>query len=87
MRLWNPFAAIVTLGLILCCGQAPARTWTDSTGKHKIEGEFVKLADGQVDIRRDDGKLVRIPLEKLSEADQQHARKAAKPADASPFSA
>jgi hypothetical protein len=86
MRLWNPLSAAVTLGVILCCGQSPARTWTDITGKHKIEGEFVKLADGQVDIRREDGKLVRIPLEKLSEADQQHARKAVKVGEESPFS-
>ena len=37
MRLSDPLAAAVTLGVILCCVQAPARTWTDSTGKHKIE--------------------------------------------------
>ena len=48
-----------------------ARTWSDASGLHKIEGEFVKLADGKVDIRCDNGKLVRILLEKLSEADQQ----------------
>ena len=80
MRLWTPLAVIVMLGVIVCCSQAPARTWTDSTGKHKIEGEFVKLADGQVDIRRDDGKLVRIRLDKLSEDDQKYARQSARPA-------
>ena len=84
MRLWSPLAVIVMLGVIVCCGQAPARTWTDSAGKHKVEGEFVKLANGQVDIRCDDGKLVRIPLEKLSEADQRHVRELAKHADESP---
>ncbi|MCY2986743.1 MAG: SHD1 domain-containing protein [Planctomycetota bacterium] len=71
--------------MILCGGQSPARTWTDSTGKHKIEGEFVKLAEGQVDIRRDDGKLVRIPLEKLSQADREYARRQAASADLNPF--
>ena len=86
MRLRNPIAASLTLVAVLACGDALARTWTDTTGKYKIEGEFIKLTDGQVDVRRDDGKLVRIPLEKLSEADQQYARKAAKPADESPFS-
>jgi hypothetical protein len=86
MQLPNPFAATVaTFAVIICGGMALARTWTDSTGKYKIEGEFVWLADGQVDIRRDDGKLVRIPLEKLSEADQQRVRKSAKSADESPF--
>jgi len=67
--------------------EAPARTWTDSTGRHTIEGEFAKLADGNVEIRRADGKLVRIPLEKLSEADQQHVRTLTTPADESPFAA
>ena len=33
-----------------------------------------------MDIRRDDGKLLHIPLEKLSEADQEVVRKAGKPA-------
>ena len=79
MRFWNSRAATIAIAVILCCGHALARTWTDSTGTHKIEGEFVKLADSKVDIRREDGKLVRIPLDKLSEADQQFARKAAKP--------
>jgi len=32
MRLWNPLAATVAIGAILCCGPALARTWTDSTG-------------------------------------------------------
>ena len=77
---WNPVAVIVTLGMILCCGQSSARTWADSTGKHRIEGDFVKLADGKVDIRCDDGKLVRIPLDKLCEDDQTFVRKTTKPA-------
>ena len=53
-----------------------ARTWTDSSGTHKIEGEFVNLTDGNVDIRRDDGNVVRVPLEKLSEQDQKYVQKA-----------
>jgi hypothetical protein len=61
--------------------ELPARTWSDNTGQYKIEGEFVQLAAGHVDLRRDDGKLVRIPLEKLSpadqEADQEYAAKMA----------
>jgi len=87
MRSWNSLAATVTvLAVILCCGQSAARTWTDSTGKYKIEGKFIKVTDDQVAILRDDGKVVRVPLAKLSEADQQHARKLAKPTDESPFS-
>jgi hypothetical protein len=84
MRLWNPLAAIVTLGVILCCGQSPARTWTDSTGKFKVEGEFVKLANDQVDIHCDSGKLVRIAMDKLSAGDRQYVSKATKSCDDGP---
>jgi hypothetical protein len=86
MRPLNPLVAAVALAVILCCGRSPARTWTDSTGKHKIEGDFVNLAGGKVDIRRDDGKLVRIPLDKLSEDDQTFVHKTTKPAaEETPF--
>ena len=87
MHLWNSRISIVSIAVILCCGQALARIWTDSTGKHKIEGEFVKLADGKVDIRRDDGKLARIPLEKLSGGRPSLVKNTTKPAaQESPFS-
>ena len=76
----------VVLIFTICVPTAAARTWTDSTGTHKIEGEFVKLADGKVEIRRDDGKLFRIALDKLCEDDQKFVRNAAKPtADETPF--
>ncbi|MEI8376080.1 MAG: SHD1 domain-containing protein [Planctomycetota bacterium] len=69
----------VVLILSICAATALARTWTDSTGTHKVEGEFVKMAEGTVDIRRTDGQLLHIPLEKLSEADQAFVRHVAKP--------
>ena len=69
----------IVLILSICAATALAHTWTDSTGKHKIEGKFVKLADGTVEIRRDDGQTVRIALEKLSDVDQAFVRHVAKP--------
>ncbi len=77
----------VVLAITVCTSIAVARTWTDSTGKYEIEGEFVKLADGKVEIRRDDGKLLHVALEKLSEEDQKYVRKVATPANDSPSSA
>ncbi|MCY2986742.1 MAG: SHD1 domain-containing protein [Planctomycetota bacterium] len=76
----RPVCLCLVFVATVCGATAFARTWTDSTGKHKIEGEFVKLAEGQVDIRGDNGTLIRIPLEKLSEENQQYVRQAAKPA-------
>lgn len=62
------------------------RTWTDATGKHKREGVFEKLEDGQVHLRGKDGKPVKIPLTRLSDADQRYASQAAaKASEDDPF--
>lgn len=50
------------------------QTWTDITGKFKVEAEFVSLQDGTVTLRRADGQEICLPLKKLSEADQNIAR-------------
>ena len=82
----------ILVGLMVCSGiaMAPSETfahnWTDSSGKHKTEGEYIILSDGQVEVHREDGKLVRIPLTKLCEDDQKFARKVGKPVgDETPF--
>jgi len=49
------------------------RTWTDTTGKFKIEAELVRVADGKVELKKPDGTVVNVPLDKLSAADQAAA--------------
>lgn len=63
------------------------RTWTDSTGKFKVEAEFLGLTNDQVKLRRKDGREVTLPLNRLSPADQQSAQKLAQEMDtaADPF--
>jgi hypothetical protein len=56
------------------------RTWTDKTGKHKVEAALVAVEDGNVTLRKADDKTITIPLEKLSEADQELAKQYAPPA-------
>ena len=58
----------------VCTPVASARTWTDSTGKFTVEAEFVDFKDGKVQLKKEDGKIVTIPVEKLSEADQAFAK-------------
>lgn len=70
------FAFVFVLGLGWVAG-LPAREWSDSTGKFKIEAEFVSLEDGKVLLKKPDGGQVTIPLEKLSAADQKAAQKMA----------
>lgn len=50
-------------------GFAIKRTWTDSSGKFKIEGSL-KSADAKiVQVLKADSKIVDVPVDKLSESD------------------
>lgn len=51
------------------------RTWSDVTGKFKIEAQFVKQDGDQVELARTDGKTIKLPLAKLSAADQEYVKK------------
>ena len=46
------------------------RTWSDVTGTFKIDASLINVIDGNVNLRRADGKTLSVPLNKLSEADQ-----------------
>ncbi|MDR0608687.1 MAG: hypothetical protein LBG58_01080 [Planctomycetaceae bacterium] len=48
------------------------RTWTATSG-HKTEAEFVKIENGKIVLKKTDGKIVKVPREKLVEADQKYA--------------
>ena len=47
------------------------RTWTDSSNRFTIEAEYLRTTDGNVKLRRADGKELTVPLAKLSTADQE----------------
>jgi len=54
---------------------AQARLWTDSAGKYHVEASLVEFGDGQVRLlRADNQKIVTVPLERLSQDDQQFVR-------------
>ncbi len=46
------------------------RTWSDQTGKFKIEAEFVESKGDTVVLLRQDGKRIEVPLNRLSDDDQ-----------------
>lgn len=58
--------------------QEKVRTWTDITGQHKSRAAFVALDEGQVTLQREDGKTVKVPLDRLSATDQAYARRTAR---------
>ena len=47
------------------------RTWTDSTGKYKIEAWYVRRTEKQVFLKTDAGRELNMPIEKLSEEDRE----------------
>ena len=63
---------LAILLLAMCADTAIARTWTSLGRNFTIVGDFVEVSGGTIIIRRtSDGKLLRAPLDKLSEADQR----------------
>jgi len=50
--------------------------WSDSSGKFKIEAAFVELVDDKLVVlkRASDGKVIKIPLDKLDEESKSQAK-------------
>lgn len=47
------------------------RTWTDSTGEHKVEARFVRIKDKKAILKTDAGREITLPLNRLSEEDRE----------------
>jgi len=50
------------------------RTWTNDTGKHRVEAAFVGLEADGVRLKKKDGNEIVVPLARLSAADQEFVR-------------
>lgn len=55
---------------------AATRTWTDDTGRFKVDAELVSVSDGKVKLKRADGRVVELPVARLSAADQKFLKSA-----------
>jgi hypothetical protein len=64
---------------------AVAREWTDSTGKFKVNADLITFSDRLAVLQRGDKKLVAVPVDKLSKADQEFIE--SKEAEAAPAQA
>ncbi|WP_425618961.1 SHD1 domain-containing protein [Anatilimnocola sp. NA78] len=54
---------------------ANLRTWTNDTGEFKVEAELVSFEFDIVRLKRADGKILNLPIEKLSIDDQAMVRR------------
>ena len=70
-------AALTMMGAIAESGVACAAIWMDSTGKFQVEAEFVALEGDQVKLKKENGVTVQVPLNRLSAASQQLAKRLA----------
>jgi S1-C subfamily serine protease len=50
---------------------AVLRTWTDSSGQHKIKARYRGMEDGKVKLEKSDGTLLHIAPDALSERDRR----------------
>ena len=56
---------------------AELRTWSDSTGQFKIEARFDSVQGDLVFLKKSDGTSIKIPLDKLSNADRDYVKQQA----------
>ena len=68
------------LGLAFVVGfqsLSDARTWTDSSGKFRVEADYVGQKDGKVLLKKQNGITIGVPVNRLSKTDLDFLRSAA----------
>jgi len=78
MSLKIKWALAATLLIAVALHADDFQTWTDATGKYKIEAKFIKLENNVVLLEEKDGSQSKIPLNKLRQEDQEKALNLAK---------
>ena len=68
---------LVSFLLFVATSPGWAREWTNTDG-FSIEAELVEAKDGNVRLKRQDGKIVTVPVSKLSKADRDYLSSIAK---------
>lgn len=63
--------------LIAVCGATSVsvvwgRTWTDSSGHYQVEAELIAFNENQVVLKRSDGHLLVVPIDRLSQNDRDY---------------
>ena len=62
------------LAAVIGPAHGEVRKWTDESGGYSVQADFVEVAGDQVVLKRENGSNIRVPLEKLSAADQEYVR-------------
>ena len=59
----------------ICIAEENFRTWIRSDGR-TIEAKFVEQNGNEIKIKNEEGRIITIPLDRLSKSDQDYAKKA-----------
>ena len=65
-------------------GGAQARTWSDATGQFSVEATLIGVENNAVQLKKGDGTVITVPLDRLSAADQAYVLQAAPEESAEP---
>jgi hypothetical protein len=65
------FVAFCTLTCVSIAAAQDLREWSDATGKFKITGSLIEVKDGNAFIKNQAGKTLKVPVSRLSQADQE----------------
>lgn len=78
--------SLLALTFAVARSEAAARKWASASGQFSVEADLVEVRDGKVVLKKQNGKQITVPLDKLSAADRQYiASLAAKtPTDSAP---
>lgn len=72
---------LVLLAACLVAAGVEARTWKSLDGKYTIDAELVQQNETNVRLKKADGRVVDVPIAKLSKEDQAFLKSQNKPAD------
>jgi len=72
MKNLRSFAVFVILSVF--SSLVVAREWSDNTGSYRVKAEFLRGTETKVWLRKQDGQVISVPVERLSEDDQQYLR-------------
>lgn len=51
---------------------SPMREWVDNSGQFRIKAELIAVNDDSIEIRKEDGSIKTVPLDRLSREDLQY---------------
>lgn len=64
----------VLLGIWLVEAPVEARKWTDNTRRFSVEAEYTAFQRGEVVLKKNNGEMILVPLNRLSETDREYVK-------------